>query len=260
MSFDLRPGLRWFCLGLCLIACDGGDQAGPTPPRPSEGSGRHINEIKAVAHASGSAAATYGVDRPHPLSEVEQAILSAIERGHKGDLTHDPALSAMVHDLAVASASRFDMPPTLLDALLAWHGVPDPEPAVVVVELQGVEHGCDLAAKPDCQEALDALVESVLGTLGGGGGGGQGAARWRVGVGVSAVQDGAKTRMMVALVERGIELQPIPVSVPSGGRVELRGKLLGKRAKPRIERVDPKGHWSRLAAVVGSDASIEAVV
>ncbi|WP_146157756.1 CAP domain-containing protein [Enhygromyxa salina] len=239
-----------------VLGCDGGGHAGPTPPRPSEGSGRHINEIQAVAHASGTAAATYGVDRPHPLSEVEQAILTAIERGHRGqrggDLTHDPALSAMVHDLALASPSRFDMPPTLLDALLAWHGVPDPEPAVVVVELQGSDHGCDRAAKPDCQEALDALVDEVLETLGPG--------RWRVGVGVSAVDGGAKTRMMVAIVERAIELRPIPVTVAAGGRIELRGKLLGKRVKPRIERVDPKGHWARLAAVVGTDGSIDAVV
>ncbi|KIG17569.1 Transporter [Enhygromyxa salina] len=259
-SFDLR--LQGSCLAFCLalFGCDGGGHAGPTPPRPSEGSGRHINEIQAVAHASGTAAATYGIDRPHPLSEVEQAILSAIEAGHRGqrgsDLTHDPALSAMVHDLAIASPSRFDMPPTLLDALLAWHGVPDPQPAVVVVELQGSDHGCDHAAKPDCREALDALVDEVLNTVSASPTPG----RWRVGVGVSAVNGGAKTRMMVAIVERAIELQPIPITVQSGGRIELRGKLLGKRVKPRIERVDPKGHWARVAGVVGSDGSIQAVV
>jgi uncharacterized protein YkwD len=256
MSFDLRTGFIGLGLSLglslSLLACEGGGPGGAAPPRPSEGSGRHINEIQAVAHASGTAAATYGVDRPHPLTEVEQAILGAIQRGHQGDLTHDPALSAMVRDLAVASPSRFDMPPTLLDALLAWHGIPDPEPAVVVVELQGSDHGCDRAAKPDCQEAVDALVGEVLNSLGPG--------RWRVGVGVSAVGGGANTRMMVAIVDRAIELEPIPVTVPAGGHIELRGKLLGKRGKPRIERVDPKGHWARLAAVVGSDASIQAVV
>ncbi|PRQ05847.1 Cysteine-rich secretory protein family protein [Enhygromyxa salina] len=234
------------------LGCDGGPHTPTAAPSPSQGNTRHIREIEAVAHASGSPAQTYGVDRAHPLSEVEQAILSAIEDGFRGDLTHDPALSAMVGDLALASPSRFDMPPTLLDALLAWHGVPDPQPAVVVVELQGSDHGCDRAAKPDCQEALDALVDEVLSALGKG--------RWRVGVGVEAVEGGARTRMMVALVERAIELEPIPVTVGGGAQIEVRGKLLGRRAKPRIERVDPKGGWARLPSVVGSDGSIQAVV
>jgi uncharacterized protein YkwD len=238
------------------IACDGAtaSSSSTTAPRPSEGSARHIQEIQAVAHASGTAAQSYGVDRPHTPSEVEQAILARVDEGYRGDLTHDPALSAMVRDLAVASPSRFDMPPTLLDALLAWHGIPDPEPAVVVVELQGSEHGCDRAPKPDCQDALDALVQEVLATLESV----SGKPRWRFGVGVSAVEQGTRTRMMVALVERAIELEPIPVALPAKGKIELQGKLLGKRNEPRIERVDPAGHWTRLPAVVGNDGSVRA--
>jgi uncharacterized protein YkwD len=238
-----------------MSACDGAAaSSGSSAPHPSEGSARHIQEIQAVAHASGTAAASYGVDRPHTPSEVEQAILARVDEGYRGDLTHDPALSAMVHDLAVASPSRFDMPPTLLDALLAWHGIPDPEPAVVVVELQGSEHGCDRAPKPDCQDALDALVQEVLATLESV----SGKPRWRFGVGVAAVEDGARTRMMVALVERAIELEPIPVALPANGKIELHGKLLGKRHEPRIERVDPDGDWTRLPAVVGTDGSVRA--
>jgi uncharacterized protein YkwD len=238
------------------IACDGAatSSSSTTAPRPSEGSARHIQEIQAVAHASGTAAKSYGVDRPHTPTEVEQAILTRVDAGYRGDLTHDPALSAMVRDLAVASPSRFDMPPTLLDALLAWHGIPDPEPAVVVVELQGSEHGCDRKPEPDCQDALDALVQEVLATLESV----SGKPRWRFGVGVSAVEDGARTRMMVALVERAIELKPIPVALPANGKIELQGKLLGKRNEPRIERVDPGGHWTRLPAVVGNDGSVRA--
>ena len=77
---------------------------------------------------------------------------------------------------------------------------------------------------------------------------------------MAAVAGGAKTRMMVGVVERGIELQPIPVAVAADGQVKLAGKLLGKRDKPRIERVDPQGRWARIPAVVGSDGSIEAEV
>lgn len=246
--------IAWW-VGLAILACDGGGPSSSTnAPHPSQGSGRHIQEIQAVANASGSPAQSYGVDRPHSPSEVEQAILSRVVEGYRGDLTHDPALSAMVRDLALSSPSRFDMPPTLLDALLAWHGIPDPEPAVVVVELQGSDHGCDRAPQPDCEDALDALVEEVHATLESV----SGKPRWRYGVGVAAVEGGARTRMMVALVERAIELEPIPLSLPANGTIELRGKLLGKRHEPRIERVDPGGHWARLPAVVGNDGSVRA--
>lgn len=251
-----RSCLPCLALVLALAACDARSPTTTPAPRPEQGSTRHIREIDAVARASGEPADTYGVERPHPLSDVEQAILARIESGYRGDLTHDPGLSAMVRDLSLASPSRFDMPPTLLDALLAWHGVPDPEPAVVVVELQGSEHGCDRAAKPECEGALDALVEEVLTTLRDG----DGKPRWRFGVGVAAVDGGARTRMMVALVERGIELDPIPVSIPAGGKLKLHGELLGKREQPRVERVDPKGHWTRLPAVVGSDGTITAEI
>jgi uncharacterized protein YkwD len=250
-----RASLAFLAI-MAMTACDAGatSSSSTSAPRPSEGSARHIQEIQAVAHASGTPAHSYGIDRPHTASEVEQAILARVDDAYRGDLTHDPALSAMVRDLAVTSPSRFDMPPTLLDALLAWHGIPDPEPVVVVVELEGSEHGCDRAPKPDCQDALDALVEEVLATLDTV----SGKPRWRYGVGVTAVEDGARTRMMVALVERAIELEPIPVALPAKGELELKGKLLGKRHEPRIERVDPDGQWTRLPAVVGNDGSVRA--
>ena len=148
------------------FACDNQSASeGTKAPGPGEGSGRHIREIEAVARATGEPAEVYGVDRPHALTEIEAAIHAAIESGHGASqgrsLTHDPALSAMVRDLARTSPSRFDMPPTLLDALLAWHGVPDPEPAVVVVELQGSDHGCDRAPKPDCAEAIRLAVDEA---------------------------------------------------------------------------------------------------
>ncbi len=246
---------RWFWFACSLIvACDSGGEGGTNAPHPSEGREGQIREIRAVAHASGTPAESYGVDRPHTPSAVEQAILTRVDEGYRGDLTHDPALSAMVRDLAISSPSRFDMPPTLLDALLSWHGVPDPEPAVVVVELQGSEHGCDRAPQPECEDALAALVEEVHATLAAV----DGKPRWRYGVGVAAVEGGARTRMMVALVERAIELQPIPVSLPANGKFDLQGKLLGKRHEPRVERVDPRGQWARLPAVVGNDGSVRA--
>jgi uncharacterized protein YkwD len=254
---NLRSILAVVSLALAslgALACDGrSGSGGKSAAGPDAGTTRNISEIEAVARATGTPADTYGLDRAHALTEVEAAILAAVEAEFRADkLTHDPSLSAMVRDLAVVSPSRFDMPPTLLDALMAWHGVADPQPAIIVVELEGSEHGCDRAAKPECAEAVAALVSEVQRTVGEG--------RWRVGVGVVAVANGAKTRMMVGVVERGVELQPIPVAVPANGSITVAGTLLGGRTKPRIERVDPAGRWDRVPAVVGSDGSISATL
>jgi uncharacterized protein YkwD len=142
------------------------------------------------------------------------------------------------------------MPPTLIDGLMAWHGIADPQPAVIVVEVVGSEHGCDRELAPECEEAVAALVDEVVRSLGKG--------RWRVGVGVGVVEGGARTRMMVGVVERTVELEPMAIELPGDGKVALRGKLLGRRTQPRVERVDPSGKWSRIPAVVGNDGSIQA--
>lgn len=242
-------------LVLALIsACDGGSTISndPSVPDPSEGSTRHIDEVQTRARPSGDPADRYGVLRDHPLTPIEQTILEQVEGSFRGDLTHDPGLSAMVRDLVVTTPSRFDMPPTLIDALMAWHGIADPQPAVIVVEIAGSEHGCDRELAPECAEAVSALVEEVIRSLGKG--------RWRVGVGVAAVEGGARTRMMVGVVERAVELEPMAIELPGNGEVVLKGKLLGRRTDPRVERVDPEGKWSRVPAVVGKDGSIRADV
>lgn len=59
--------------------------------------------------------------------------------------------------------------------------------------------------------------------------------------------------MMVAAVERTVELERCPIQLPSNGEVALRGKLIGRRTSPRIERVYSHGKWTRVAAVVGSE-------
>ncbi len=240
---------------LAWAACDpsrDGATTDPEVPSPSRGSDRHIDEIEARARPSGEPAERYGVEREHPLTPIEQTILDRVDKRFRGNLTHDPGLSAMVRDLVVTTPSRFDMPPTLVDALMAWHGISDPQPAVIVVELAGTEHGCDRELAQTCDEAVDALIDEVLRSLEAPGG------VFRVGVGVSAVEDGTRTRMMVGVVERAVEIDPLPVTVPANGKTSLSAKLVGRRSQPRLERVDPKGKWSRLPAAIGKDGSIQA--
>ncbi len=235
------------------LACERGStrSSDPGASAPRGGTSRNIAEVSTSARSSGEPAERYGVEREHPLTPIEQTIVDQIDKKFRGDLTHDRGLSAMVRDLAITTPSRFDLPPALIDALMAWHGIADPQPMVIVVEVAGSsEHGCDREPAAACDEAVAALVDEVVRSLGKG--------HWRVGVGVSAVEGGARTRMMVAVVERTVELEPMPIELPSNGEVALRGKLIGRRASPRIERVDPHGKWTRVAAVVGSDGSIDA--
>lgn len=244
------------CLGV-VPGCESGSTGGTaTPGSGGPRRGAKIRELEGRARASGEPAERYGVAQDHQLNAIEESILAEVlERGGAaapGGLVHDVALSSLAQDLAALSPSRYDMPPTLLDALMAWHGVSDPQPALVVVELEGTAHGCHVELRPDCAGAVEALVEEVQRSFSASGGG-----RWRAGVGVAAAEGGAKTRLIVTLVERGIELEPIPVQVERNAGFRVAGRLIGRRAKPRIEVVDPKGKWSRKPAAVGDDGSIQ---
>lgn len=246
-----------------LFACEGRTSSGETRsqvPGPPAGKARHIAEIEGQARASGAAAERYGVAHAHSLSAIEQAILDGVDAGFRGDLSHDPMLSAMIRDLAVTTPSRFDLPPSLIDGLMAWYGIADPQPAVIVVEIAGSEHGCDRTLAVECEEAVGALVDEVVRTFSMDGLGSGAATRWRIGVGVSAVEGGAKTRMMVGIVERTVELDPIAIEQPAGASFQLRGTLLGGRKAPRLERVDPQGKWTRVPTVVGKRGQVEAAL
>jgi uncharacterized protein YkwD len=191
----------------------------------------------------------YGAPVEHALSEGEQSLAKALTGA---SLVHDPALSRMVRSLALQTPSRFDMPPDLVDGLLAWNGVVDPPPSVVVIELPEDPEGCSARADGACSGVYGALVEEVE----------RGAAdrkNVRFGVGIASLDDG-RTRLMVGLVERGIELEPMPASLDPGKRMRLRGRLLGGRKAPRIEVIDAKGRHSQVPSVVGDDGSVDATI
>lgn len=240
---------------LAALACDG-QAPGPVAPRPSEGDRRHVSEHAGVLRPSERPASRYGVEQPYAIHEVEQTILDPLLAAAPGALSHDRGLSVLARDLARSSPSRYDMPPSLIDGLMAWYGVIDPQPAVIVIELEGTDHGCHLEQRAGCDEVYAALREEVARTLAQGDPG----AVWRLGVGAAATEDGASTRLLVALVERRIELAPIPVAVPDTSGVRVDGRLLGRRSQPRIERVGPRGHWAAVPAVVGDDGSVQAEV
>ena len=151
------------------LACERGSTSSTDPgaSAPRGGSSRNIAEVSTSARSSGEPAERYGVEREHPLTPIEQTIVDQIDKKFRGDLTHDRGLSAMVRDLAITTPSRFDLPPALIDALMAWHGIADPQPMVIVVEVAGSsEHGCDREPAAACDEAVAALVDEVVRSLG----------------------------------------------------------------------------------------------
>jgi uncharacterized protein YkwD len=167
-------------------------------------------------------------------------------------IEHDPALSRMVRSLARHSPSRFDLPPGLVDGLMAWNGLVDPPPGIVVIELADDANQCSQRAGPGCRNAMNALLREAVKTI-------QEQQATTVGAGVAKLPDG-RVRMAIAVSKRGVRLEPVPMTMAVGKSVAIEGRLLPGRAQPRVEVVDPKGQWFAVPTVAGSDGSLAAKV
>ncbi|MCA9711021.1 MAG: hypothetical protein KDK70_34585, partial [Myxococcales bacterium] len=183
----------------------------------------------------------YGAAVDHALSEAERSVVAALA---DLPLTHLPALSRMVRALARDMPDK-TTPPSLVDGLMMWSGLPDPHPTLITVEIPQDDRQCHLRIGPGCQAAVTALVQEVSDSL-------AQAQSQLTGVGIVGLPDGS-TRMMVALLERAVELRPIPLAVGRRGSFRVAGQLLGARSKPRVEVVGPSGQWSSLPVTVAAD-------
>ncbi len=180
----------------------------------------------------GGAATRYGEVVKHELAESEQAVVDALG-GLK--LQHLPALSRMTRVLAAEAPDQNTMA-SLATNLMAWSGLPDPIPLILMVELPEDPLKCHARIAPGCETAVSSLVEQVTSKL-------PGTETMLFGVGIVPMDDGV-TRMMVSLLDRGVQLEPIPVAVDRRGAIPLSGRLLGGRVKPRVDVVGPDGDWS----------------
>lgn len=191
----------------------------------------------------------YGASVEHALSESEQAVAAAMA---ELPLTHLPALSRMTRALARHAPSQNTMPPSLVDGLMAWSGLPDPQPRLIVVEMPDDPTGCHRRIVAGCEPAVASLVEQVGLTL-------PDAQPLLFGVGVVPL-DGGATRMLVAVLERAVELAPLPVGVERRGHVSLQGRLLGARTRPRLDVVGPSGQWRSFDVGLAADGRFSARV
>lgn len=210
------------------------------PPSASDLEGIALVSLR--VQPRGPAASKYGAPTEHALTDIEAAVVAAVAGL---PVTHAPALSRMVRELAVATPDRNTVPPALVDGLMAWAGLVDPPPRLVMVELPSDPEGCHLRMAPGCRPAVESLVEQVRTTLPDEG-------PIVFGVGVAALPDGS-TRMMVAVLERAVELEPLPVAVGRKGSFALAGRVLGTRTKPWVEVIGPGGRSSTLPAAVAAN-------
>ncbi len=234
---------------LDLTGCDRPATGLPSSPRVAGKRGGGIQVISSSVAPAVPRLSRYGEVPNHALAEGESALSLRLE---PLGIVHDPALSRMVRSLAENTPSRFDMPPELIDGLMAWNGLLDPPPSIVVIELAADPEACALRADGPCAQVYRTLVEEVEHSM-------QGRDNLRFGVGFYSDPKGP-TRLTVALIERGIDLRSMPAHIEVTETFELRGKLLGRRSSPRVEVVDARGKHARLAAAIGDDGSIVAMV
>ncbi len=236
-----------------IVACERPPTADPGG-RAQSGAARRgtfdgISVVEVVIVPHGPPATQYGGTLEQPLSPSEQAIANALE---DLPMSHSGALSRMARELARTSPDRVNIPPALVDGLMAWAGITDPPPRLVVVELPEDDARCDAQPGPSCRSSIESLVRQVQSTL-------PEASELSYGVGVARVGRDA-TRMIVAVVERAVVLEPVATAVGLGRPVVVRGRLVGSRTRPSVEVVDPNGAWQRVPTVVGSDGTFAAEV
>ncbi len=210
---------------------------------------RGIERRRLEIEPRGGWAGTYGAERPHELSPIEAAIAARVEHGGIPQL---PALSRMLRELARVAPDRVNIPAGLMDGLMAWAGVPDPSPRLVVVELPDDRNHCDREARPACNEAITALLTELASVQDSG-------ENPRFGVGVARLPSGS-TRMILGILDRVVELDPVSQRFPAGAAFELRGRLVGRRTRPTIEIALPGNQLRTVPTRAAQDGGFTAAL
>ena len=251
----LRDVLAPAALAAAVLVGQSGCNLGSGPgtgPAPGPGGSdplQGIELVEANIEPAGPASIVYGGPVRHELQPSEQAILDALSHL---PVRHLPALSRMTREVARAAPDHVNIPPALLDGLMAWAGLPFPQPRLVLVQLPEDPDGCHRNRGPGCDAAIASLVEQVQAQL-------PDSDHVHVGVGVARATNGA-TRLMVAVLEQAIELEPFPTRSRVGSSVALVGRLLEGRSRPDVEVVGPDGRMSSVSVSVSVDGSFRAQV
>jgi uncharacterized protein YkwD len=217
-------------LVLALAGCPGGTGPRSTSPDAIADALAGIERASIEVRPRGPWASHYGASPSHALSPVETRIAQGVsELGLQVDL----GLSKAVRELAALAPQHTNIPAALTDGVLAWAGVSDPAPRLVVVEFAEDPARCGERVTAACNGAIVNLVEGVADAARAVPGG-------RFGVGVARSPSGA-TRYMVGVLERSVELEPIASRLRTRSATEIRLSLVGGRVRPSIEITLPSG-------------------
>jgi hypothetical protein len=168
----------------------------------------------------------YGAPIQHAMTAAEAKILAGLA---SGSLRHEPGLSKAARELARTSPDRNNIPAGLIDGVMAWVGLVDPAPRLAVVDLPAEGSVCGAEISASCEDAIASIVKATQdGLLAAGAGtarGGSARARrcWRAG----------RRGIVVAVSERGVQVDPLANRWPANGKLRLHGRLLGRAAGRR---------------------------
>jgi uncharacterized protein YkwD len=239
-------------LGAACPSGPGGSGGGRRDSRPPSAADlQGIELVPMEITPSGPPAKKYGEKVDHALTNIEQAVVDALDAADL-PVAHTPPLSRMLRELAASAPDHNTIPSSLIDGLMAWAGLVDPSPRLVMVELPQDPEACHTRMSDGCRPAVASLVEQVRATLPEEG-------PIAIGVGVAATREG-KTRMIVGVLERAVELDPLPVAVGRQGSFSVSGRLLGRRREPWIEVVGPSGGSATLRPPVAANGRFSARV
>jgi uncharacterized protein YkwD len=232
---------------LLLIACRPGAGGGSVSPAAIRDALSGVERTSLEVRPRGPWASHYGASANHPLGPVESVLAARLSAMGLGA---DAGLSKAVRELASLAPQHANIPSALTDGVLAWAGVVDPAPRLVVVEFAEDPARCLERMSPPCEEAITSLVEGVAETV-------TRTPNTRFGVGVARAPSGA-TRMMVGVLERAVELDPVPSRLRTRAATELRVRLQGNRRDPAFEVTLPSGQSRGLVAQRRGDGSVAA--
>lgn len=245
----ILPAMRGSSAGVCLFGhvlvsmalgtgCAGGPSGpgaparegalpdGTTTPPPVRGISVRVEDVR----LSTAPVDRYGTAVQHALDPAEAALIEALAGP---GMRHDPGLSRAARELARTAPDRTNVPGSLIAGVTAWVGLVDPPPRLAISELPAAGAPCGAGISPSCRDALAGLARAARESVQGLGG------VW-FGAGLATLPDG-RIRLVAAMSERGVAIDPIPNALPAGGKVTIRGRLLGKRQRPEFEVFDPQG-------------------
>jgi uncharacterized protein YkwD len=178
-----------------------------------------------------------------PGSAIVERVAATVARvaAHAGRAA--PPLDGRLCAVAAEMAGLLgDGPPPYgaIEFSLSYHGIVEPAPYLVLVRMQDGDLD-GLAAE------LEAKLPAVVAPT----------AFARLGAGVASGGDGSSS-VVVALQESGVATEPIPRSLPRGGALRLRGRLLTPDSTPEVFVTGVDGEVTRLPVVHDGGAGFRA--